>query len=104
MLINLSDLVSPNLSALFRKIPKTDLLYLNFSLAPKTSLTNISKFGCFKKCLLNEFCSYVVFKNGRCGLHTEFAKKGFISSNTDSLYERKPTIEYFFKNNFSFFI
>ena len=96
MLTTLLDLASLNINTLFRLIPQQNLVYLNFSLAPRTNIINTSKFGCFKKCLLNEFCLYVFFNNGLCGLYTEYVQNGFISSNTDSLYERKNLIEYSF--------
>ena len=95
--ITLFGFISAHISSLFTIIPKTDLVYPNSSLVPKTSISKMSKLNCLRNCVLNEFCSYIVFKNGFCILYTEYAKKGFISSTIDSVYEKKLIIEYFFK-------
>ena len=94
--ITLFGFASAHISTLFTIIPNTDVVYPNFSLAPKTSIFKMSKVTCFRNCILNEFCSYVVFNNGLCGLYTEYVKNGFITSNTNSLYEKKLIIEYSF--------
>ncbi|RNA18968.1 neurocan core [Brachionus plicatilis] len=69
-----------------------DVPFVNFSLIPSTSPLKLSKKICFGQCLKNEFCSFVVFKNGICSLHTEYALTRLVNNPNLSVVYKKEFI------------
>ncbi|RNA26654.1 neurocan core -like [Brachionus plicatilis] len=69
-----------------------DVPFFNFSLVPQSSPLKLSKINCFGQCLRNEFCSFAVFKNGICSLHTEYALTRLVNNPSLSVVYKKEFI------------
>ncbi|RNA11732.1 delta and Notch-like epidermal growth factor-related receptor [Brachionus plicatilis] len=63
-------------------------------MVPESKNEKLSRNICLGQCLRNEFCSFVVHKNGICSLHTEYALKRLEDSNLDIVFMKNFVINY----------
>ncbi|RNA41242.1 rhamnose-binding lectin-like [Brachionus plicatilis] len=62
---------------------------------PQTVPLKLSKNICLGQCLRNEFCSFVVFKNNICSLHTEYAFTRFVNNpNLEVVFKKELKINH----------
>ncbi|RNA33097.1 neurocan core -like [Brachionus plicatilis] len=74
----------------FQLVKGKNVPFSNFSLVSNHSPLKLSKNLCFSQCLRNEFCSFVVYSNKTCSLHTEYALNHLITnSDLKILFEKK---------------
>lgn len=77
----------------FDLIKSKNVPFKNFSLVPKFTIFKKSKTICLKECLKNDFCEFIVYHNGYCSLHTEYALKRLQNSNLSIIYQKKSINE-----------
>ncbi|RNA16161.1 aggrecan core isoform X1 [Brachionus plicatilis] len=74
----------------FQLVKGKNVPFHNFSLVPNNSPLKLSKIICFSQCLRNEFCSFVVYKNSICSLHTEYALSRLVlDTNVKVVFQKK---------------
>ena len=84
--IFIQNMVYSTLMSLFKSRQNQNDEFDNW--VPNTEILKTNRILCLSKCTQMEHCFYVVFKNGLCSLHTEYAKHGFKSSPLNFLYEK----------------
>ncbi|RNA41525.1 hypothetical protein BpHYR1_032094 [Brachionus plicatilis] len=78
----------------FQLVKGKNLPFANFSLIPNYSPSKLSKNICFSRCLRNEFCSFVVYTNDVCSLHTEYAlNRLVVDTNMKVVFRKKFIID-----------
>lgn len=71
-----------NYGGSFTLIKEKVVPFANFSLVPNTKPTILPKSLCFYQCFMNEFCSFVIYHDNICSLHTEYALKKLNSNKS----------------------
>ncbi|RNA19947.1 neurocan core [Brachionus plicatilis] len=78
----------------FQLVKGKNFPFHNFSLVPNHSPLKLSKIICFRQCLRNEFCSFVVFQNNICSLHTKYAlSRLVVVTNMKVVFQKKFIID-----------
>lgn len=72
LLIIYSQSIQTNYLGHFYMIRNKNVPFNNFSL-PNFKIFKTSKIICSKRCLENNFCEFLIYHNGYCSLHTEYA-------------------------------
>lgn len=67
--------------------------FANYSLVPNTNIVKQSKHICLSRCSKNDYCSFAIYNQGNCSLHTEYALSRLISSELNIVYKKKFIIE-----------
>ncbi|RNA34523.1 crumbs -like protein [Brachionus plicatilis] len=84
----------PSYIGQFILIEKKNVPFKNYSLVPETHIIELSKTVCLNQCLKNEFCEFVVYNNGYCSLHTEFALNRLQDSILNVVYRKNLIINH----------